>query len=88
MATSNKIKTTDLDFDEIKQNLRTYLEGQQRFSDYNFEGAGLSILLDVLAYNTHYNALYDNLALNESFLDSASKRSSVVSKAKELGYVP
>lgn len=87
MATSNKIKNTELDFDKIKQNLRLYLEGQQQFSDYNFEGSGLSILLDVLAYNTHYNALYNNLALNESFLDSAAKRSSVVSKAKELGYV-
>lgn len=88
MAQNNKIRTTDLDFDEIKNNLKNYLRGQQKFSDYDFEGSGLSILLDVLAYNTHYNALYNNLAVNEAFLDSASKRSSVVSKAKELGYVP
>ena len=88
MAQNNKIRTTDLDFDNIKQNFREFLQGQQKFSDYNFEGSGLSVLLDLLAYNTHYNALYDNLAINEAFLDSASKRSSVVSKAKELGYVP
>lgn len=88
MATSKRIVTTDLDFDQIKQNLKTYLQGQDQFSDYDFEGSGLSILLDILAYNTHYNALHLNLAVNESFLDSASKRSSVVSKAKELGYIP
>lgn len=88
MATNNRIITTALDFDDIKGNLKTYLQGQEQFQDYDFEGSGLSILLDVLAYNTHYNALYTNLAINEAFLDSASKRSSVVSKAKELGYVP
>jgi len=85
---SNKIQTTELDFDAIKQSLKTYLSGQSEFSDYDFDGSGLNILLDVLAYNTHYNSLYLNLALNESFLDTASKRASVVSKAKELGYVP
>lgn len=88
MAQNNRIKTTELDFDQIKANLKLFLQGQEKFSDYNFDGAALSILLDVLAYNTHYNALYDNLVVNESFLDSASKRASVVSKAKELGYVP
>lgn len=88
MATSKRIVTTDLDFDQIKQNLKTYLRAQDQFTDYDFEGSGLSILLDVLAYNTHYNALHLNLAINEAFLDSAVKRNSVVSKAKELGYVP
>lgn len=88
MAENRKITTTELDFDGIKSSLKSYLQGQSKFSDYDFEGSGLSILLDVLAYNTHYNALYHNLAVNESFLDSAVKRSSVVSKAKELGYVP
>lgn len=88
MATSRKISTTELDFDKIKQNFKTYLQGQEQFSDYDFEGSSLSILLDVLAYNTHYNALYTNLAINEAFLDSASKRDSVVSKAKEIGYTP
>jgi len=88
MATNKNITTAELDFDAIKTNLKTFLKGQDTFKDYDFEGAGLSVLLDLLAYNTHYNALYTNLAVNESFLDSASKRSSVVSRAKEIGYVP
>ena len=86
--TNRKIQTTELDFDQIKSNLKTYLQGQDTFKDYDFDGSSMSILLDILAYNTHYNALYTNLAVNESFLDSASKRSSVVSRAKEIGYVP
>lgn len=85
---NKRITTAELDFDAIKSNLKTYLQGQSTFSDYNFEGSGLSVLLDVLAYNTHYNALYNNLAVNEMFLDSASKRSSVVSLANNLGYTP
>lgn len=85
---NKKINVTELDFDQIKSNLKTFLKGQQQFQDYDFEGSGLSILLDVLAYNTHYNALYNNLTINEMFLDSASKRNSVVSLAKMLGYVP
>ena len=85
---SKRIRVSELDFDEIKSNLKSFLRGQDKFSDYDFEGSGLSILLDVLAYNTHYNALYTNLAVNEMFLDSASKRASVVSIAKQLGYTP
>jgi hypothetical protein len=85
---NNKITTQDLDFDGIKSNLKTFFQGQTELSDYNFEGSGLALLLDVLAYNTHYNALYTNLAVNEAFLDSAVKRNSVVSKAFELGYLP
>ena len=85
---SKKINYTALDFDEQKASLRTFLEGQTVFSDYNFDGSGLSILLDILTYNTHYNAIYNNLSINEMFLDSARKRNSVVSIAKELGYVP
>lgn len=85
---NQKITTTALEFDEIKASLKEYLSGQAQYTDYNFDGSGLSLLLDVLAYNTHYNALYTNLAINEMFIDSASKRSSVVSKAKELGYIP
>ena len=88
MATNKNITTTELDFDQIKTNIKTFLKGQDTFKDYDFEGAGLSVLVDLLAYNTHYNALYTNLAVNESFLDSANKRSSVVSRAKEIGYVP
>lgn len=87
-TTNRKITTSELDFDAIKSNIKAYLEGQSQFSDYDFEGSSLSVLLDILAYNTHYNALYTNLAVNESFLDSASKRSSVVSRAKEIGYIP
>lgn len=86
--TSNRIKVAELDFDSIKSNLKNFMQGQEQFSDYDFEGSGLNILLDVLAYNTHYNALYLNLSVNEMFLDSASKRSSVVSLAKGLGYTP
>lgn len=85
---NKRISVSELDFDSIKSNLKSYMEGQSEFSDYDFEGSGLSVLLDVLAYNTHYNALYTNLAVNETFLDSASKRSNVVSIAKSLGYTP
>jgi hypothetical protein len=85
---SKRILVSELDFDQIKANLKTYLRGQPEFTDYDFEGSGLSVLLDVLAYNTHYNALYQNFTVNEMFLDSAGKRNSVVSRAKELGYTP
>jgi hypothetical protein len=88
MANNNKIQTSELDFDGIKAGLKQFLKGQSLFTDYNFEGAALTLLLDVLSYNTHYNALYTNLAVNESFLDSAVKRNSVVSLAKMLGYIP
>ena len=85
---SKRISVSELDFDQIKANLKNYLRGQPEFTDYDFEGSGLSVLLDVLAYNTHYNALYQNFTVNEMFLDSAGKRNSVVSRAKELGYTP
>lgn len=85
---NRKINVSELDFDAIKTNLKTYMQGQSEFSDYEFEGSGLSVLLDVLAYNTHYNALYTNMAINEMFLDSAVKRDNVVSIAKGLGYTP
>lgn len=82
------IRITELDFDQIKANLKTYLSARPEFTDYNFEGSGLSQLLDVLAYNTHYDAYLANMIHNEAFLDSAIKRSSVVSKAKHLSYTP
>ena len=85
---NRRIQVGDLDFDTIKSNLKAYLKGQSEFTDYDFEGSALSTLIDVLAYNTHYNGIYTNLAVNESFLDSASKRASVVSLAKTLGYLP
>lgn len=83
-----RISVANLEFDSIKDSLKEFLRGQPQFTDFDFEGSNMSILLDVLAYNTHYNALYTNMALNEVFLDSASKRSSVVSLAKSLGYTP
>ena len=88
MANNKRISVSELDFDTIKNNLKNFLKGQTEFQDYDFEGSGLSVLLDVLAYNTHYNGIYTNLAVNEVFLDSASKRASVVSLAKMLGYIP
>lgn len=81
-------RITELDFDAIKANLKEYLASKPEFTDYNFEGSGLSQLLDVLAYNTHYDAYLANMLHNEAFLDSAIKRSSVVSKAKHLSYTP
>ena len=88
MATNNKINISELDFDNIKTSLKEYLKGQEQFTDYNFEGSAINVLLDILAYNTHYNAMYTNLAINEMFLDSASKRDSVVSIANNYGYLP
>jgi hypothetical protein len=89
MATSNTVlRVAELDFDTIKGNLRDYLRNQSQFSDYDFEGSGLNILLDILAYNTHYMAYYLNMVGNEMFLDSAILRDSVVSHAKNLNYVP
>lgn len=82
------LRIAELDFDEIKQNLRTFLNSQSEFVDYDFEGSGLSVLIDILAYNTHYNAYLANMLVNEMFLDSAVKRSSAVSIAKHLGYTP
>ena len=84
MATT--IKSTDLDFDTIKNNLKVFLAQKPEFADYNFEASGLSNLLDVLAYNTHYNGLLANFALNESFLSTAQLRSSIVGLAGGLGY--
>ena len=86
MATS--LNVSELDFDEIKKNLKEFFKQQSEFTDYDFEGSGLSVLLDVLAYNTHYNAFYLNMAVNEVFIDSAVKRESVVSLAKLLNYTP
>jgi len=84
----SNLRIAELDFDQIKQNLKEFLKAQDEFTDYDFEGSGLSVLLDILAYNTHYNAYLANMLMNEMFLDSAVKRSSVVSLAKHLGYTP
>jgi hypothetical protein len=85
---ANRLKVTELDFDTIKTNLKDFLRNQSEFTDYDFEGAGLNVLIDLLAYNTHYNAYYLNMIANESFLDSSLLRNSVVSHAKKYGYVP
>ena len=85
---SNKFIVSDLDFDEIKLNLKSFLQDQPEFSDYNFEGSGFSVLLDTLAYNTHYLGFNANMVANEMYLDSADIRKNVVSLAKMLGYTP
>ena len=87
-ANPKRLNVTDLDFDDIKDNLKVFLKGQTEFTDYDFEGSGMNILLDTLAYNTHYLAFNANMLANEMFLDSSALRSSVVSHAKTLGYVP
>lgn len=86
--TSSTVKSTSLDFESIKNNLKTFLAAKPEFSDYNFEASGLNNILDVLAYNTHYNGLIANFALNESFLNTAQLRSSLVSLAEGVGYIP
>jgi len=85
---ASKLEVSELDFDTIKTNLKNFLSDQNEFADYDFDASGLSVLLDLLAYNTHYNAFYLNMIANEMFLDTASIRSSVVSRAKHLGYTP
>lgn len=84
MATNTRI--TELDFDQIKDNLKDFMRTQDGFSDFDYEGSGLSVLLNVLALNTHYNAYLANASFNEAFLDSAVKRGNAVSRARELGY--
>ena len=86
MANNQKLEISGLDFDVIKDNLKTYMKNQDQFLDYDFEGSGINTLLDVLAYNTHYLGFHANMLANEMFIDSAALRSSVVSHAKTLGY--
>ena len=83
-----EINISDLDVLNIKDNLKDYLRTQDEFKDFDFEGSGFNVLLNVLAYNTHYMGMYANMALNESFLDSAQTRSAVASLAKHLNYTP
>lgn len=86
--TDQKLVVSELDFFTIKNNLKNFLRDQEEFTDYDFEASGLNTLLDVLAYNTHYMAFYNNMIANEMFLDTALMRDSVVSHAKMLGYTP
>ena len=85
---SNKLTVSDFDFDNVKTNLKTFLQGQSEFQDYDFEGSGFAVLLDTLAYNTHYLGFNANMLANEMYLDSADIRKNVVSLAKMLGYTP
>jgi hypothetical protein len=88
MAANPYVRVTELDFDQVKENFKTFLQSQSQFTDYDFEGSNLNVLMDLLAYNTHYNAVLANMASNELFIDTALKRSSVASLAKMLGYTP
>jgi len=85
---SNKLQVSDFDFDDIKANLKSFLQDQSEFQDYDFEGSGFAILLDLLAYNTHYLGFNANMLANEMYLDSADIRKNIVSIAKMLGYTP
>lgn len=88
MASNTSLVITDLDFDSIKNNLKDFLKSQTQFQDYDFEGSGMSVLLDILALNTHYNAYYLNMIGNEMFLDTSKIRQSTISHAKLINYVP
>jgi hypothetical protein len=88
MASDNNLKIDALDFQGIKSNFKSYLQAQDQFRDYNFEGSGLNVLLDLLAYNTYYNSFYLNMVAAEAFLPTAQKRNSVVNLAKSLNYTP
>ena len=88
MAEITKLNITELDFDAIKNNLKDYFASQSEFSDHDFDGSAISVMLDILSYNTHYNAYYMNMLASEAFLDSAQLRDSVVAKASMLGYTP
>ena len=85
---ADNLPFTELDFGQIKANLKTYLKGQAQFRDYDFEGSNMNVLLDVLAANTFQNNFYRNMAFSEMFMDSAIMRENVQSHAKELGYTP
>tara|TARA_B100000809_G_scaffold83227_1_gene81572 strand:- start:379 stop:2244 length:1866 start_codon:yes stop_codon:yes gene_type:complete len=88
MAEATKLRVSELDFDQIKNNFKSFLKEQDTFRDYNLDGSNISILLDILAYNTHYNAFYLNMVANEMFIDSATTRNAMISLSKLLGYVP
>jgi len=87
-SAEGKLNVSELDFEKIKDNLIGFMSNQSEFVGYNFKGSSFDILLDILAYNTHYNAYYANMVANEMFLDSATLRNSVVARAKHLGYIP
>ena len=85
---ANKLTVSDFDFDLVKANLKSFLRQQTEFQDYDFEGSGMAILLDLLAYNTHYLGFNANMMSNELYLDSADIRKNIVALAKMIGYTP
>jgi hypothetical protein len=87
-SANNSLRITELDFDSIKENLKSFMRERNGFRDFDFEGSNWNALLDVLAYNTHYMAFQTNAVANEMFLDTAQLRDSVLSHAKLLNYVP
>lgn len=88
MAIDNNLRVDELNFEGIKNNFKRYLQAQDQFRDYNFDGSGMSVLLDLLAYNTYYNSFYLNMVSAEAFLTTAQKRNSIVNLAKSLNYIP
>lgn len=88
ITANTALRVSELDFGSIKENLKNYLRGQSEFQDFDFEGSGMSVLLDILAYNTHYQGYYLNMVANEMFLDTAQLRSSIISHAKMINYTP
>ena len=88
MAEASKLRVTELDFDQIKDNFKSYLTSQEQFKDFDTTGSAMSVLMDLLAYNTHYNAFYLNMIANEMFIDTAVTRNSLMSLSKMLGYTP
>ena len=85
---NSALSVANLDFSDIKSNLKNYLRSQTAFKDFDFEGSNLSVLIDILSYNTYMNSYYLNMVAAEGFIDSAQLRDSVVSHAKTLGYTP
>lgn len=85
---NNNIRVSEVDFESIKSNFREFLKSQGEFADFNFEASGMSVLMDLMAYNTYYNSVLANYMANETYIDSAVKRDSIVSHAKSLGYRP
>ena len=88
MASNTSINLIGLDFDTLKSNLKNHLKNNTAFRDYNFEGSNMSVLIDVLSYNTYLNSFYTNMVASEMFLDTAQLRDSILSHAKELNYLP
>src|SRR6056297_210838 len=88
MSETKRLDVSEVDFESIRSNLKTFLESQDTLQDYDFEGSAITSVIDLLSYVTHYNAVNANLGINETFLDTAQFRGSVVGHARQLGYTP